>query len=84
MTTQWQSSDQARQLSCLVASGAIEVCNNRDVLPDRVIQLEPTEERVTVNVPDPTERLAAMNVLAAANLHPVCFGTRVSYLEVAA
>lgn len=97
LTTQWSSSNQARCVSCLEANGAIRHQSNRDISPDRIVDLA-TEEgrrgehgrftrpqaRVIVNQKLTWEELcAATDVLEAAGLEPdLDFHGRLSYLEV--
>ena len=82
------SSDQHRQMSCLVANGAVQLPRNRDISPDRIIfdmGCHVVERVTVVYVPDHAEWCRAMDVLQQAGLDPrPVNGCGITYREVAA
>ncbi len=88
MTTQWSSSDQARQLSCLIANGAVQVQRNLDIQPTvrESLPCQPDNEVRHLTFTDDFERTETMRWLRAskasilsADAHGVVFvwGARV-------
>lgn len=68
MTTQWSSSDQARQLSCLIANGAVQVQRNLDIQPTvrEGLPCQPDNEVRHLTFTDEFDRLEAIRWLRAS------------------
>ena len=68
MTTQWRSSDQARQLSCLIASGAVQVQRNLDIQPTvrEGLPCQPDNEVRHLTCTDEFDRLEAIRWLRSS------------------
>ena len=73
LTSQWSSSEQARQIACLQANGFNLEPTARDISPDRIIEdlgCHVVERVATVYIPDHDEWCRAMYALRLAGLDP--------------